>query len=54
LLADEEDAEQEFRRALEADLVRWPFYRARLLLEYGSWLRRPARGEAKTLGKAVR
>jgi DNA-binding CsgD family transcriptional regulator len=43
LLADEEAAEQEFRRALEADLVRWPFYRARLLLEYGSWLRRRRR-----------
>jgi DNA-binding CsgD family transcriptional regulator len=43
LLADEETAEQEFRRALEADLVRWPFYRARLLLEYGSWLRRRRR-----------
>ncbi len=43
LLAEEDDAEQEFRRALEADLVRWPFYRARLLLEYGSWLRRQRR-----------
>jgi DNA-binding CsgD family transcriptional regulator len=43
LLADEDDAEQEFRRVLEADLVRWPFYRARLLLEYGSWLRRRRR-----------
>jgi DNA-binding CsgD family transcriptional regulator len=43
LLADEEAAEQEFRRALEADLARWPFYRARLLLEYGSWLRRRRR-----------
>jgi DNA-binding CsgD family transcriptional regulator len=36
-------AEREFRRALEANLVRWPFYRARLLLEYGSWLRRRRR-----------
>jgi DNA-binding CsgD family transcriptional regulator len=43
LLAGEDAAEQEFRRALEADLVRWPFYRARLLLEYGSWLRRRRR-----------
>jgi DNA-binding CsgD family transcriptional regulator len=43
VLAGEDDAEQEFRRALEADLVRWPFYRARLLLEYGSWLRRRRR-----------
>jgi DNA-binding CsgD family transcriptional regulator len=38
-----EAAEREFRRALEANLVRWPFYRARLLLEYGSWLRRRRR-----------
>jgi len=47
LLAGEEDGaeavEQEFRRSLEANLVRWPFYRARLLLEYGSWLRRRRR-----------
>jgi DNA-binding CsgD family transcriptional regulator len=43
LLAGCDDAEREFRRALEADLARWPFYRARLLLEYGSWLRRRRR-----------
>jgi DNA-binding CsgD family transcriptional regulator len=43
LLAAEEDAEQLFCSALEADLVRWPCYRARLLLEYGSWLRRRRR-----------
>ncbi|HET9969977.1 MAG TPA: AAA family ATPase, partial [Streptosporangiaceae bacterium] len=41
--AGAEAAEREFRRALEANLVRWPFYRARLLLEYGSWLRRRRR-----------
>jgi len=43
LLADPDDAERDFRRALEADLTRWPFYRARMLLEYGSWLRRRRR-----------
>jgi DNA-binding CsgD family transcriptional regulator len=43
LLASDEAAEREFGRALEADLVRWPAYRARLLLEYGSWLRRRRR-----------
>ena len=43
LLADPDDAERDFRRALEADLARWPFYRARMLLEYGSWLRRRRR-----------
>jgi DNA-binding CsgD family transcriptional regulator len=41
--AGAEAVEQEFRRSLEANLVRWPFYRARLLLEYGSWLRRRRR-----------
>jgi len=41
--AGAEATEREFRRALEANLVRWPFYRARLLLEYGSWLRRRRR-----------
>jgi len=43
LLASDEAAESEFGRALGADLVRWPSYRARLLLEYGSWLRRRRR-----------
>ena len=43
LLASDELAEREFRRALDASLARWPAYRARLLLEYGSWLRRQRR-----------
>ena len=43
LLADDELVEQEFRRSLTANLARWPSYRARLLLEYGSWLRRRRR-----------
>ena len=43
LLADDELAEQEFRRSLAMNLARWPSYRARLLLEYGSWLRRRRR-----------
>ena len=43
LLADDDRAEQEFRRALAVNLTRWPSYRARLLLEYGSWLRRRRR-----------
>jgi DNA-binding CsgD family transcriptional regulator/tetratricopeptide (TPR) repeat protein len=43
LLASGEAAEREFGRALDAGLVRWPSYRARMLLEYGSWLRRRRR-----------
>ncbi len=43
LLADDQLAEQEFRGALRENLARWPLYRARLLLEYGSWLRRRRR-----------
>jgi DNA-binding CsgD family transcriptional regulator len=40
LLAGNEAAEAHFRTGLASDLARWPFYRARLLLEYGAWLRR--------------
>jgi len=55
-LLAEEDAEPEFGRSLAADLTRWPAYRARLLLEYGSWLRRryrvpQARGPLRTAGQ---
>jgi DNA-binding CsgD family transcriptional regulator len=52
-LAFDEQAERELDQALAADLTRWPAYRARLLLEYGSWLRRryrvaEARGPLRT------
>lgn len=40
LLADDDAAGPLFQAALDTDLSRWPFYRARLLLAYGSWLRR--------------
>ena len=43
VLADDRDAEDLFRRALRADLVRWPWLRAKLQLAYGSWLRRQRR-----------
>ena len=43
LLADDEFAEDEFRRVLGENLAAWPAYRARLLLEYGAWLRRRRR-----------
>jgi DNA-binding CsgD family transcriptional regulator len=40
LLAADDDAETHFRIGLATDQARLPFYRARLLLEYGGWLRR--------------
>lgn len=43
LLADDEQAENRFDEAMGADLGRWPFQRARLLLAYGQWLRRQRR-----------
>jgi DNA-binding CsgD family transcriptional regulator len=44
LLAEDDRAEAEFDRARRVNLADWPAYRARLLLEYGSWLRRWRRG----------
>ncbi len=43
LLADEDEADAAFREALASPLSRWPWYRARLLLEHGRWLRRQRR-----------
>lgn len=43
LLAADDVAEAEFESALGADLAVWPFARARVLLAYGSWLRRQQR-----------
>lgn len=43
LLADDADAEQLYRDALNADLSPWPAPRARLLLAHGVWLRRQRR-----------
>jgi DNA-binding CsgD family transcriptional regulator len=43
LLADDDHAEDLFQKGLDADLSRWPLDRARLLLAYGSWLRRRRR-----------
>jgi DNA-binding CsgD family transcriptional regulator len=39
VLADDREAEAAFEQALSADLTCWPLYRARLLLQYGMWLR---------------
>ena len=43
LVAAGADAERLYRRALGHDLVNWPSYRGRMLLLYGSWLRRRRR-----------
>ncbi len=43
LLADDDEAEAAFQWALRADLSAWPLYRARLLLNFGRWLRRQRR-----------
>jgi DNA-binding CsgD family transcriptional regulator len=43
LLAGDDDAEALFRAALRGRVAGWPAYRARLLLEFGCWLRRRRR-----------
>jgi DNA-binding CsgD family transcriptional regulator len=43
LAPDAVQAQRYFDEALAADLGRWPFQRARLLLAYGEWLRRQRR-----------
>jgi DNA-binding CsgD family transcriptional regulator len=43
LLAEDHEAEERFEEALNADLARWPFQRARTQLAYGQWLRRRRR-----------
>src|SRR5918997_1412591 len=43
LLAEDDEAEDLFRAALDADLAAWPFDRARLELSFGAWLRRQRR-----------
>jgi hypothetical protein len=43
ILADDDAAEDLFLAALGADLVRWPWLRARIVA-YGGWLRRQRRG----------
>jgi DNA-binding CsgD family transcriptional regulator len=43
LLARAEDAETLFKEALDDGLQTWPLHRARVHLEYGTWLRRQRR-----------
>jgi DNA-binding CsgD family transcriptional regulator len=49
VLAPGDEAEELYRQALQGDLVRWPWLRARIQLAYGSWLRRRRRvAESRT------
>ena len=55
LAANEQEAAARFDEALRADLGRWPFQRARLLLANGQWLRRQRRiAESRTPLRAAR
>jgi DNA-binding CsgD family transcriptional regulator len=55
VLADDDDAEELFQAALSAEVNRWPYQRARLLLAYGAWLRRQRRvAESRTPLRAAR
>jgi Tfp pilus assembly protein PilF len=47
LLAADEEAAQLYQAALSSDMSKWPCYRGRLLLNYGSWLRQQ-RGVAES------
>ncbi len=44
MLADDEDAERLYLESLAHNLIDWPWVRGRILLAYGSWLRRQRRG----------
>jgi ATP/maltotriose-dependent transcriptional regulator MalT len=55
LAEDDDDAARRFEEALAADLSRWPFQRARLMLAHGRWLRRRRRiGESRAPLRAAR
>jgi DNA-binding CsgD family transcriptional regulator len=55
VLADDADAEALYQSALSAEVNRWPYQRARLLLAYGAWLRRRRRvAESRTPLRAAR
>jgi DNA-binding CsgD family transcriptional regulator len=43
VLAPGDEAEELYRQAMQSDLIRWPWLRARIELAYGSWLRRRRR-----------
>jgi hypothetical protein len=49
-----DDNETFFQPAISADLDRWPFLRARVLLAYGEWLgRQRARVEQERAGRVL-
>ncbi|MGZ8602618.1 MAG: helix-turn-helix transcriptional regulator, partial [Actinomycetota bacterium] len=55
VLADDDRAEALFQEGLSRDLTAWPFFRARLLLAYGEWLRRQRRvAESRSPLRAAR
>ena len=55
LLATDDEAEGLYLAALASDLERWPFEHARLVLAYGTWLRRRRRTtEARLALRAAR
>jgi ATP/maltotriose-dependent transcriptional regulator MalT len=55
LLANGSEAESLFRAALAQDLTNWPFFRGRIHLEFGAWLRRRQRtAEARISLRAAR
>jgi DNA-binding CsgD family transcriptional regulator len=55
VLADDDEAEPLFQAALSAQVNRWPYQRARVLLAYGAWLRRRRRvAESRTPLRAAR
>lgn len=55
MLADDGSAERLFRVAMDASAGRWPLYRARLELMYGTWLRRQRRmAESRSPLRAAR
>ncbi|WP_371782603.1 helix-turn-helix transcriptional regulator [Streptosporangium subroseum] len=55
VLADDAEAEPLFQAALQVDMRRWPFVRARAQLAYGEWLRRRRRSaDSQALLRAAR
>ncbi|MEW2507504.1 AAA family ATPase [Amycolatopsis sp. NPDC047767] len=55
VLASDEEAEDLFRVALQADLTGWPLERGRLQLAFGEWLRRRRRAaESRPVLRAAR